>query len=119
MESGERPYRAGLIGCGRMSRHHIPALMATPGMELVALADPYRPALDERGAQFGVAPEHRYADYQEMLDREALDIVTIATQAPQHAPATLACAAAGVRGRAVREADCAVAGRGGCDGGCL
>ena len=98
MEPGKRPYRAGLIGCGRMSRHHIPALMATPGLELVALADPYQPALDERGEEFGVAPEHRYAEYQEMLDCEALDIVTISTQAPQHAPATLACAEAGVRG---------------------
>ncbi|MAG35101.1 MAG: hypothetical protein CL878_02480 [Dehalococcoidia bacterium] len=98
MEPGGQHYRAGLIGCGRMSRHHIPALMATPGVELVALADPYQPALDERGEQFGVASEHRYADYREMLDRESLDIVTISTQAPEHAPATLSCVDAGVRG---------------------
>ena len=98
MKSDTPHYRAGLVGCGRMSRHHIPALMATPGLELVALSDPYQPAVRERGEQFGVAPTHQYADYREMLHQEALDIVTISTQAPQHAPATLACAEAGVRG---------------------
>jgi predicted dehydrogenase len=81
-----------------MSRFHIPALQATPGVELVALADPYAPALEERGGQFGIPPASRYADYSEMLARERLDVVTICTQAPVHCAATLAAAEAGVRG---------------------
>ncbi len=91
-------FRAGVVGCGRMSRFHIPALQMTRGVELVALADPHWPALDERGAQFGVPPEHRYGDYHEMLARERLDLVTICTQTPVHCPATLAASEAGVRG---------------------
>jgi predicted dehydrogenase len=91
-------HRAGLIGCGRMSRFHIPALQATPRVELVALADPYGPALNERGEQFSVPAEHRYADFREMFAREHLDLVTICTQTPVHCPATLAAAEAGVRG---------------------
>jgi UDP-N-acetylglucosamine 3-dehydrogenase len=38
-----------------------------------------------------------YADWREMIARERLDIVSVATYAPQHAEVTVACAAAGVR----------------------
>lgn len=92
------PYRAGLIGCGAMSRFHVPALQATPGVQLVALADPHRPALDGRGDQFGISRDHRYATYEEMLQRERLDLVAIATQAPVHHGATIAAVESGVRG---------------------
>ena len=32
--------RVGLIGLGSMGRHHARVIRATPGMELVAVADP-------------------------------------------------------------------------------
>jgi predicted dehydrogenase len=38
-----------------------------------------------------------YADWREMIARERLDVVSVATYAPQHAEMTVACAAAGVR----------------------
>ena len=40
--------RVGLIGLGSMGRHHARVIRATPGMELVAVADP-------GGDRFGVA----------------------------------------------------------------
>ena len=39
-----------------------------------------------------------YLDYREMLEKEHLDILTICTQAPQHAPITIDAATAGVKG---------------------
>jgi len=38
-----------------------------------------------------------YADYREMLERERLDIVSIASRSPAHAEQAVACAEAGVR----------------------
>lgn len=89
-------YRAGLIGCGRVSGDHCRALQSARGVELVALADVHEPSLQRAGAEFGV--EKLYLDYHEMLARERLDIVTVCTQAPQHAPVTIAAAQAGVKG---------------------
>ncbi|MFC2360491.1 MAG: gfo/Idh/MocA family oxidoreductase, partial [Actinomyces dentalis] len=45
---GQDGLRIGLIGLGSMGRHHARVIRATPGMELVAVADP-------GGGRFGVA----------------------------------------------------------------
>ena len=89
-------YRAGLIGCGGVSRSHSKGLQAARGVELVALADVYEPNLATAGAAYGV--ERRYTDYRQMIEREKLDIVAICTQAPQHAPIAIAAAEMGVKG---------------------
>ena len=47
---GQDGLRIGLIGLGSMGRHHARVIRATPGMELVAVADP-------GGDRFGVAGE--------------------------------------------------------------
>ena len=94
--TAERIYRAGLIGCGGVSRNHSAGLQAARGVRLVALADVYAPNLETAGEAYGV--ERRYADFREMLDREALDLVAVCTQAPQHAPVVVAAAEAGVKG---------------------
>jgi predicted dehydrogenase len=91
-----RTYRFGLIGCGGMGRTHAQALVTTPGLALAALAESDDERRTAAGAAFGVAPAHCYPDYATMLEREALDVVIVATQAPQHAAATLAAAARGV-----------------------
>ncbi|HEX2036128.1 MAG TPA: Gfo/Idh/MocA family oxidoreductase [Chloroflexota bacterium] len=89
-------YRAGLVGCGGVSWSHARGLQLARGVELVALADVYEPNLRTAGQAYGV--ERLYADAGEMFRREALDVVTICTQAPSHAPLVLAAAEAGVRG---------------------
>jgi len=47
------------------------------GAELVAAADPNAPLLEKIAGEFAVT--HTYRSYQEMLDREELDILTVAT----------------------------------------
>src|SRR4051812_28170880 len=89
-------YRAGLAGCGAVSRDHGRGLLQAREVELVALCDPDEARLQAAGEAFGVA--RRYRDYREMLRNERLDLLTIATQAPQHAPITLDAVEAGVRG---------------------
>ncbi|HLT58262.1 MAG TPA: Gfo/Idh/MocA family oxidoreductase [Limnochordales bacterium] len=89
-------YRAALIGCSRMGafidneippeRAHILPLShaagyeAVPRTRLVALADLRPDVLERAGQRYGVAKEHQYTDYREMIVRERPDIVSIATQ---------------------------------------
>jgi predicted dehydrogenase len=89
-------YRAGLIGCGGVSKSHSRGLQAARGVELVALADVYEPNLETAGEAYGVSA--RYTDFREMIEREKLDVVAICTQAPQHAPVAIAAAELGVKG---------------------
>jgi len=106
-------YRAAVIGLGRMGSTyddelhqggttffpyaHAPSYVATPGVELVAGADPH----DEQRAIFGdrwdVAPDHLYSDYREMLANEALDIVSVCTTARIRAQIVRDLANAGVK----------------------
>ena len=91
------PYRAALIGCGRMgafidhertSPHafsHAAGYLACSRNELVALSDPRAEVMDRAGERYGVAPAHRYRNYREMLENEWPDIVSVATQREQRA----------------------------------
>jgi UDP-N-acetylglucosamine 3-dehydrogenase len=99
-------YRVGIIGCGRpwktpgavgfgMSNFHAAGYAASPDARIVALADIN---LDNaRAFQEVHGGDHLYADYQEMLAVEQLDIVSIATWPHLHAPMVIAAAEAGVR----------------------
>jgi predicted dehydrogenase len=89
-------YRAGLVGCGGVSRAHSRGLQAARDVELVALADVYEPNLRTAGQEYGV--DRLYADFREMIERERLDLLDVCTQAPQHAPVVSAAAGMGVRG---------------------
>ncbi len=94
--TGKRIYRAGLVGCGGVSRDHSKGLQAARGVELVGLADVYQPNLDIASQAYGV--DKRYSDFQQMIEREQLDILDICTQAPQHASVVITAAEMGVKG---------------------
>lgn len=70
--------RIGLIGCGHQSRHNLlPGLVGTDQVDLVACAD-----VDEVNAgavmeEYGF--DRLYLDYEEMLSRQELDAVVVAT----------------------------------------
>lgn len=109
-------YRAGVIGCGRIGSllddelfdrevrdeswrarpcTHAGNYVLHPRTELAAGADNVPRRLARYGAKWGVS--HLYADYLEMLEKEQLDIVSIATEAPLHHEMTIAAARAGAR----------------------
>jgi predicted dehydrogenase len=81
--------RAAVIACGRISRAHAHGYRANSEIELVACADISREALDAFGEQFSVPPEKRYLDYNEMLDKEKPDIVSVCSHHQLHASMTI------------------------------
>jgi predicted dehydrogenase len=109
-----RVYRAAVIGCGAIGSSieddtvsanyrfllpfgHAPVYHALPRTDLVAGADPGPERRRLFAERWGLAPEHVYADYREMLERERIDIVSVATPTPYHVEIALAAVDAGVK----------------------
>jgi myo-inositol 2-dehydrogenase/D-chiro-inositol 1-dehydrogenase len=67
----------GIVGAGQMGREHMRNIEAVPGGEVVAIADPYRPSVE--AARAVVAEVDSYDRVAEMLERDDLDVVVIAT----------------------------------------
>jgi predicted dehydrogenase len=84
-------YRVGIIGCGSIANYHARGYQGVEEIEIVALADPVKKAVDEFGDKYGI--ESRYTDFRQMLDEESLDIVSNATWHKLHAPITIAACA--------------------------
>lgn len=81
--------RAGLLGVGRMGRHHARVLRETEGVELVAIADP-------GGDPFGVAGNLEVLPDIDALIEVGIDIAVVAVPTRYHEAAALKLAAAGV-----------------------
>ena len=94
----KKPIRLGLIGCGGIVQiTHARAYRALTGtVQVTALADVVPENLQKVGDLFDVPTESRYADYHEMLEHAALDVVTIATPHSLHAEQVIEAASAGV-----------------------
>jgi predicted dehydrogenase len=110
-----RSYRVGVVGCGRKASTiddegkcpvnycrppcaHAGAYALSTRTRVVAACAPSQASRQAFGARWGVAAESLYADFETMLSREQLDLVSVCTQAPWHAPVTIAAAQAGVSG---------------------
>ncbi|MCC6944240.1 MAG: Gfo/Idh/MocA family oxidoreductase, partial [Thermomicrobiales bacterium] len=106
-------YRVGVIGTGRIAssiqdemlskpsfvilpHSHAGAYSAIPETTIVAAADTNAERLAEFANRWDVA--NTYSDYREMLQAEALDIVSICTPTPSHAEIAEAVGASGVKG---------------------
>lgn len=87
--SEDRTLRAGVIGLGSMGRHHARVIRSTPGMELVAVADPV-------GDKFGVAGDLPVLADVESFIATGLDAAVVAVPTIHHEEVALALAAAGV-----------------------
>ncbi|MDD5678717.1 MAG: Gfo/Idh/MocA family oxidoreductase [Kiritimatiellae bacterium] len=84
--------RVGVIGLG-IGQVHITGYLSHPGAEVVALADMNKDRLQTVADKFKVAK--RYISAREMLDKEGLDVVSIATPNKFHKPLALAAFKAG------------------------
>ena len=84
-------YRVGIIGCGGIARLHALGYQGVEEVEIVAIADPIEDALNDFGESYNI--QTRYLDPREMLDKENLDIVSVATWHRLHAPMTIAACA--------------------------
>ena len=83
------PVRLGIVGTGQVVlSSYLPILVRIPGVQVVALCDvnPERLALAVSGVQErgGGYPVQAYADYRELLERDDLDAVLVATPTDRH-----------------------------------
>ncbi len=86
--------RAGIVGCGGISRSHATAYANLRDVDLVALCDIQPAALQTRADEYAVS--NRYTDFREMFETEGLDVVSVCTHAPLHALITIAAAESGI-----------------------
>lgn len=75
--------RFAIIGCGRIAPKHAESIVALDEAELVAVCDIVPEKAQAFADKYKAKP---YLSYQEMLDKEDIDVVTIATESDLHAP---------------------------------
>ena len=85
--------RAAVIGVGAMGANHARVYNELEGVELVAIADADAKRGEAVGRRFKVPA---YSDYREMLERENLDLVSVAVPTSLHHPVTLEAIARGI-----------------------
>ena len=86
--------RTAVIGVGIQGENHVLAYRQHPLVDLVAVCDINRARAREVAAKYGV--ERCYTDYREMLEKEELDLVSVATPDHLHYEPTIAAIEAGI-----------------------
>jgi len=84
----ENKYRAAVIACGGISGAHAHGYVSN-NIPIVTCADINKDKVNAFGERFGVTPEKRYLDYNEMLDKERPEIVSVCSHHHLHAPMTI------------------------------
>jgi len=91
----DKTVRVGIIGSGGIARYaHIPGYKAQKGVDIVAVCDVVPERAEETAQEFGIP--RWYASYQEMLENESLDAVSVCTPNVAHREATIAALEAGL-----------------------
>ena len=85
-----------IIGCGRISPNHITAAQEN-NLNIKALCDLIPACMDDTIQKCGLSRDiKRYTDYREMLKKERIDLVAIATESGRHAAIALDCIEKGI-----------------------
>jgi predicted dehydrogenase len=82
------PLRVGVIGLGWAGQQHLAAYDAHPDTQIVALAGLEAPARAELAAQYAI--ERDVARWEDLLNVDGLDAVSVAVPTFLHAPITIA-----------------------------
>lgn len=80
-----RKFKVALVGCGTVSANHFYAINNIEGVNLIALCDINAERAEAVNKKYGYNAAI-YTDYSEMLSKESLDAVHIATPHYLHAP---------------------------------
>ena len=88
-------YRVGVIGCGSIAQRHTKAYQSVSGYQLAAATEPNVQRANAFQETFAIPT--MYADPEEMLQKESLDVVSICTWHGLHAPQTLMAAEHGAK----------------------
>jgi len=86
--------RVGVIGAGRWcATAHLPGFTRSPLSEVVMICDLHRDLAEKRASEFDI-PEIT-TDYEDVLQREDIDVVDVVTRGESHEPLTFAALEAG------------------------
>ena len=86
--------RVGVVGCGNIAKRiHLPALLNSKRVEIVAVGDIDEAEARRTAKMFGIG--EYYTDISEMLKREDLEMVDICTPPQTHAPLSIQAMEAG------------------------
>ena len=91
-------YKAGVIGCRGIGIAHATGVVTSDRARLAAACDLDEATLQEFEQRWPDENLTLYRDHREMLDRESLDIVTVATSDHRHADLVVDAANAGAKG---------------------
>lgn len=86
--------KAAIIGFGGMGQRHYKAYEKI-GVEVVAVADLYPEKIMNLVPE--LSPDRIYKDYRDLFRNEDIDVVSIVTNGPTHAAASIAAAEAGIK----------------------
>ena len=87
--------RAAVVGLGRHGMRHLQAYQRLDNVEIVGVCDVRAENVAAAVAEFPTA--RGYNDWQQLLRNEQLDVISVVTNGPTHAPITIAAAQAGVK----------------------
>ena len=91
--SSPKPLRVGVVGMGWAGETHLKAYQQMPQVEVVAVADPREERLLELKQTYSIADV--YVDYERLVQRDDIDIVSVCTPNQFHAPVSIAALQAG------------------------
>ncbi|CAM4289569.1 dehydrogenase [Bacillus manliponensis] len=86
--------KVGVIGCGSIAQYrHLPEYEANPYVQIVAVCDNNKNRAKEIANKYGV---NMYTDYNELINCEELDAVSVCTPNDLHASISIAALQAGI-----------------------
>ena len=80
--------RVGVVGLGWAGETHLKSYLQLPDIEVVAVADPAEARLAHIATTYAIP--NSYADYHDLVARDDIDVVSVATPNNLHAPVTVA-----------------------------
>jgi predicted dehydrogenase len=89
-------YKVGIIGCGGIAREHARAYGKMQNAKIVAAAEVDRERREKFAKDLGLA--NSYENYEDMLEKESLDIVNVCTWPKTHCDAVVKAAKSGCKG---------------------
>ncbi|WP_142388719.1 Gfo/Idh/MocA family protein, partial [Bacillus thuringiensis] len=86
--------KVGVIGCGSIAQYrHLPEYQANPYVQIVAVCDSNKQRAKEIANKYGV---NMYTDFNELINCEELDAVSVCTPNDLHASISIAALQSGI-----------------------
>jgi predicted dehydrogenase len=88
--------KGAMLGAGQVAPYQLKAWQSIGGVEIAAIANRTISKAKSLAEQFGIDEQHVYGDYRELLEKEDIDFVDVATAPHVHREQVEACARYGL-----------------------